>query len=70
MPILAFDCLFVTTGDDSKTRDEITLPKMECKLKMLVAMDIASGSLSSHVLENKGVEEHMYSVDKLVEDTE
>ena len=71
IPILASNNLFViTSGNDIKTREEITPPETEgCKLKMLVAIVITSGSISSHVVEQKGVEADRYSVDKLVEDT-
>ena len=53
-----------------KSREGITPPETEgCKLKILVAIDITSGSIFSHVVEKKGVEDDRYSVDKLVGDT-
>ena len=71
MPILAFDYLFVTSGDELKTRGETTPLEMEeHKMKILVAIDTTSGCIFSHVVEKKGVEEDRYSVDKLVEDIE
>ena len=71
IPILAFDYLFVTSGDEVKTRGETTPLEMEeHKMKILVAIDTTSGCIFSHVVEKKGVEEDRYSVDKLVGDVE
>ena len=55
IPILAFDCLFITAADEIKTREEISTPEMEeCPLKILVAIDTTSGSTFSHVVQTKG----------------
>ena len=71
IPILAFDYLFVTSGDEIKTCGETTLLELdEHKMKILVAIDTTSGCIFSHVVEKKGVEEDRYSVDKLVGDIE
>ena len=67
IPILAFDYLFVTSADETKTREEITPPELEeCQLNILVAIDTTSGSIVSHVVQKKGVEDDRYSADKLV----
>ena len=69
IPILAFDFLFVTSGDDIKTRDDTTpLETEEYKMEILVAIDTTSGCIFSHIVGKKGVEKDRYSVDKLVGD--
>ena len=48
IPILAFDYLFVASGDVLKTREEISPQERgECTLKILVAIDTTSGSIFS-----------------------
>ena len=68
IPILAFDHLFDSCGDDSRIWEETFFVEMEeHEMKISVAIDTTSGCISSHVVEKKGADEDSSSWPLLVD---